>query len=308
MANRRFDPKKVRKRYNEKTNVSKITFYGKPLTQKQLEKYNAYRKNQENTVRVRKSTYKHKIPQGIRTKYFSAGTRYTLKSGHTAYWARPMTLRGGSNPNYNFRRIEYTDLQGKHLKTSSKDLWGGKVNKGGVSILKGPKEWLKQLLLAKTRLPIEVENYRVVIGRRALKIFQNSFKYKQFYSQGSQKWTPLAPYTIRKRAKRGNGSRILKEYGDLLQSLKFDESRMRVFTDIVPANSGKHKSRSLSYAGWHNEGEGTYGNGWGVRTPKPYIQRQFMGHSTYLDPFIDPFINKLMKLYLFDSVWLVKKY
>lgn len=115
----------------------------------------------------------------------------------------------------------------------------------------------------------------------------------------------------KKRARRGTGNRILKEYGDLYNSIRIKEHaglyRTRVYTDVVHANASHHKKHSICYAGYHNEGEGTYGSGWNGHKPKPYIRRQFMGHSSYLDPLTDSFMRKMVKLYLFDSVFLIKK-
>lgn len=96
-----------------------------------------------------------------------------------------------------------------------------------------------------------------------------------------------------------------------MESIKLKERvnliTTRVYTDIVPANAAKHKKHSICYAGYHNEGKGTYGRGWNGHKPKPYIRRQFMGHSSHLDPYKDSFMRKMMKMYLFDSVFLVKK-
>ena len=180
-----------------------------------------------------------------------------------------------------------------------------------ATILNGTKQWIRQIQISQYALRVQAENFRVVVGRRAMKVFQNSFKYQQFYSNRSRRWTPLSSYTLKKRARRGTGSRILKEYGDLYNSIKLDESagvgRTRVYTDIVPANAGHHKKHSICYAGYHNEGKGTYGSAWNGHKPKPYVKRQFMGHSSYLNPFTDSFMRKMMKLYLFDSVFLMKK-
>lgn len=228
-----------------------------------------------------------------------------------------MTLKGGSNPNYNWGRVSYINSKGSVSKSSSSGRWGADTNQGkrgaggSATILNGTKQWIRQIQISQYALRVQAENFRVVVGRRAMKVFQNSFKYQQFYSNRSRRWTPLSSYTLKKRARRGTGSRILKEYGDLYNSIKLDESagvgRTRVYTDIVPANAGHHKKHSICYAGYHNEGKGTYGSAWNGHKPKPYVKRQFMGHSSYLNPFTDSFMRKMMKLYLFDSVFLMKK-
>lgn len=246
-------------------------------------------------------------------KYFSHGTKFSSgKSRHLAAWAKPLTLRGGANPNYNWSRGEFKGLDGKIKRGSSKVRWGANINSNTpATVLVGTKQWIRQLQISIHALHIQAEHFRIVVGQRAIKVFQNSFKYQQFYSSRTQRWRPLSAYTLKKRAARGTGNRILKEYGDLYNSIKIDENAgpmtTRVYTDIVPANAGHHKRHSICYAGYHNEGKGTYGSGWNGHKPKPYIRRQFMGHSSHLDPYRDSFMKKMMKMYLFDSVFLIKK-
>lgn len=250
-------------------------------------------------------------------KYFSSGTKFTTRQGHAVAWSKPLSLKGGNTPNYNWGRVNFVDSSGKVRLTSSNSQWGANINqrKSGNSdstvILHGSKQWIRQLQISIHALHLQAENFRVMVGRRAIKVFQNSFKYQQFYSNRSQRWQALAPSTIKKRLKRGTGTRILKEYGDLYDSIKLEENaapfKTRVYTDIVPANTAHHKRQSICYAGYHNEGKGTYGAPKNGYTPKAYIKRKFMGHSSYLNPFSDNFMRKMMKLYLFDSVFLVKK-
>ena len=316
MSNKKFDPSKVRLNYRK----GELRYKGKSLTSQQLklyEKYEAEKSSLRNLKRAEKRRLK--IPKGIPSKYFSSRTRYITSQGHVEKWARPFTAKGGNNPNYNWKRVKYFDSNNIERRTSAKNYWGTQVGGGAkakgagnsVTILHGSKQWVQQLQISLYALQVQSENFRVVVGRRALKVFQNSFKYQQFYSSGSHRWASLSAYTLRKRARRGRGNRILKEYGDLYESIKMDDNagvaKTRIYTDIVPANTKKHKNHSICYAGYHNEGKGTYGSGWNGHKPKPYIKRQFMGHSSYLNPFTDSFMKKMMKLYLFDSVFLVKK-
>lgn len=247
------------------------------------------------------------------SKYFSSGTTYVTKQGHLDNWAKSLSLKGGSNLNNNWSKREYKGFNGKPHKTYDK--WGANVNQSsksnGATILNGSKQWVRQLQISIYALRVQAANFRVMVGRRALKVFQNSFKYQHFYSQGAHRWAPLSPYTLKKRARRDTGSRILKEYGDLSESLKFyatdQYTNVKVYTQVVSANIKKHKKYSICYAGYHNEGKGTYGSAWNGHKPKPYIQRQFMGHSSYLNPLTDSFMRKMLKLYLFDSVFLAKQ-
>ncbi len=306
MSRQKFDPSKV------KTQFGKHFYEGQRLGSHRERLYQQWLRNQGGGSVKGRATFPKQY-----SKYFSSGTRFTIRQGHIAPWAKPMTLKGGSNPNYNWGRVSYINSKGSVSKSSSSDRWGADTNQGkrgagsSATILNGTKQWIGQIQISQYALRMQAENFRVVVGRRAMKVFQNSFKYQQFYSNRSRRWTPLSSYTLKKRARRGTGSRILKEYGDLYNSIKLDESagvgRTRVYTDIVPANAGHHKKHSICYAGYHNEGKGTYGSAWNGHKPKPYVKRQFMGHSSYLNPFTDSFMRKMMKLYLFDSVFLMKK-
>lgn len=306
MSRQKFDPSKV------KTQFGKHFYEGQRLGSHRERLYQQWLRNQGGGSVKGRATFPKQY-----SKYFSSGTRFTIRQGHIAPWAKPMTLKGGSNPNYNWGRVSYINSKGSVSKSSSSSRWGADTNQGkrgagsSATILNGTKQWIKQIQISQYALRVQAENFRVVVGRRAMKVFQNSFKYQQFYSNRSRRWTPLSSYTLKKRARRGTGSRILKEYGDLYNSIKLDESagvgRTRVYTDIVPANAGHHKKHSICYAGYHNEGKGTYGSAWNGHKPKPYVKRQFMGHSSYLNPFTDSFMRKMMKLYLFDSVFLMKK-
>lgn len=306
MSRQKFDPSKV------KTQFGKHFYEGQRLGSHRERLYQQWLRNQGGGSVKGRATFPKQY-----SKYFSSGTRFTIRQGHIAPWAKPMTLKGGSNPNYNWGRVSYINSKGSVSKSSSSDRWGADTNQGkrgagsSATILNGTKQWIRQIQISQYALRMQAENFRVVVGRRAMKVFQNSFKYQQFYSNRSRRWTPLSSYTLKKRARRGTGSRILKEYGDLYNSIKLDESagvgRTRVYTDIVPANAGHHKKHSICYAGYHNEGKGTYGSAWNGHKPKPYVKRQFMGHSSYLNPFTDSFMRKMMKLYLFDSVFLIKK-
>lgn len=306
MSRQKFDPSKV------KTQFGKHFYEGQRLGSHRERLYQQWLRNQGGGSVKGRATFPKQY-----SKYFSSGTRFTIRQGHIAPWAKPMTLKGGSNPNYNWGRVSYINSKGSVSKSSFSDRWGADTNQGkrgagsSATILNGTKQWIRQIQISQYALRVQAENFRVVVGRRAMKVFQNSFKYQQFYSNRSRRWTPLSSYTLKKRARRGTGSRILKEYGDLYNSIKLDESagvgRTRVYTDIVPANAGHHKKHSICYAGYHNEGKGTYGSAWNGHKPKPYVKRQFMGHSSYLNPFTDSFMRKMMKLYLFDSVFLMKK-
>lgn len=299
MSKPQFDPSKF------STTLGTLYYDGKKATSYRIKQYNRYIRG---GGRSRVSSVSKQYG-----KYFSSKTNFTSgRGGHLASWAKPMTLRGGANPNYNWSRAQFRGANGKIINGSSKTRWGANINSSSpATILVGTKQWIRQLQISIHALYVQSEHFRIVVGQRAIKVFQNSFKYQQFYSNRTQRWKPLAPYTLKKRASRGTGNRILKEYGDLYNSIKIDENAKpmttRVYTDVVPANAAHHKRHSICYAGYHNEGRGTYGRGWNGHKPKPYIRRQFMGHSSHLNPYKDSFLRKMMKMYLFDSVFLVKK-
>ena len=253
---------------------------------------------------------------------FSKDIEFINKQGHSLDWAKNYTTRGGKQPVINAKRLDYQTFKptnntitlsngtqiaifkpGKVQKTKGK--WGPMFNKGVANKAKvfTHKEWMWHLGAAVRQLAVQAANFRVFVGERAKKIFEDSFRYQKFHSKDSAKWTPLSAATLNKRRKRGTGNKILREYGDLRQSMKIDNGenfgKTRVYTEIVQANTGKKKHHSICYAGYHNEGEGTYG-----KNGKPYIKRQFMGHSTYLDPFVDYKIRAGLRKFMFDLVFM----
>lgn len=231
---------------------------------------------------------------------FNKNLKIPTKNGS---WGKPLTITGGKNANFAWGRGLYKNAEGGISQVSSKLKFGTQVNSGGTT---GEFESFAQLArhfqVTSHALSLNIEHFRIAALHRAHKIFLTSFKIKAFHSRGEANWPALATFTIHKRAKRGTGSRILYELGDLKNSIKVDEGTGKIFTDKVAPK--KHKKLYNCYAGWHNEGEGTYGKGFGARPPQPYKKRQFIGHSTYLDPFVDNQMSWMVKRYLFDSVFL----
>lgn len=301
MPRKPFDPSKF------STRLGTLYYDGQRASQSRIKQYNRYMRGGGSRPTVSKQY----------GKYFSSETKFTSRQGHLNQWAKPLSLKGGQNPNYGWGRINYRDFNGAVKRVSSSQHWGADITQrkrgglNGVTVLDGKKQWVRQIQISLHQLYVQAENFRIVVGHRAIKVFRNSFKYQHFYGGQTAKWASLAPYTLKKRASRGTGNRILKEYGDLYNSIKIDEQAgpitTRIYTDIVPSNASHHKKHSICYAGYHNEGIGTYGSGWNGHKPRPYIRRQFIGHSCYLNPLTDSFMKKMMKLYLFDSVFLVKK-
>lgn len=176
--------------------------------------------------------------------------------------------------------------------------------------------WLrKHLIGVAEKIEINAMNFTVILSLRAQKIFQDSFKYKKFYSASGSPWEPLAESTIKKRQRKhtwpGAGG-MLREYGDMFASIKVRRGAGKkfiggVFTDVNEyadhAYTGKHgrkyadkrgyKSGILCYAGLHNAGGRVRG---GHRLPK----RQFMGHSTYLFEFALAQVDRYLFFNVFD--------
>lgn len=316
MARRPFDVSKYKKQLgilyrNVGTASDPIWDRATPIEIKRYEKAMSSADTPQRTIRAKKMQ-----PQF--NKYFGSSTRLREANNRLAKWAGPLSLRGGKDPIYNFERALFED-GGEIRKDSDSRRWGANLNNlnrkdmdkpgtGISAILNGAREWIRQIQISKHQLSINAEYFRIAVGYRAQKVFQDSFKYQKFWASGSQPWAPLSTFTKKKRAKRGTGTRILKEYGDLYESIKMDENASkgltRIYTDIVKANPEHHKKHSICYAGYHNDPRpgDTYGNGWGKRRPKQYIRRQFMGHSDK----IDSFAARIMKRYLFDSVFLIK--
>lgn len=196
------------------------------------------------------------------------------------------------------------------------DYWGAKIGQGkgstGVYVFKSFFELQQHLMLAQHLLAVQAENFRVVVGRRALRIFELSFKYHKFYNEGKS-WKNLASYTQKKRKWKktwhGVHASKLNEYGKLAESLKIESTpqRTRIYTEKIrikrPDSKKGWRTVNMAYAGIHNEGV-PRGNKWGKAIP----QRQFMGWDSAgsLDK-VDKFAYSIADRYLFDSVFLVKK-
>lgn len=174
---------------------------------------------------------------------------------------------------------------GKHstkngLKT--KKSWAA-FGGGEIIHLKDFREMRLQMTIAAHQLPIAAEHWRFVLAQRALKIFQDSFSIKRFYSKGSKRWAELKKSTIKKRKRKGTWfgtGGILQETNALYNSLEYIPT-VKSFTSGVRANRW--------YAGVHNDAED------GDHVPR----RQFMGHSTL----IDDFVASYERAYLFDTVF-----
>lgn len=172
------------------------------------------------------------------------------------------------------------------------------------------KQWGIHLRIVQYEIEINTVNFVQVMIRYAKRIFEKSFEAQKFYSQGGQKWDSIKESTQDIRNKRGIlSTRILDERGALKNSLGIEAAVVgRAFMASIVTNPVTDRDgRKVCYAAIHNEASGSYsfGNNNRVfrrRIPKsPSVQRQFMGHSTY----IDSFATKIRNKYFLDAVFLL---
>ena len=109
MSKAKFDPSKFSTRWG-------ILYYdGQTASQYRIKQYNRYVKGAGGRITSVPKQY---------NKYFSQGTSFTTRQGHLQSWAKPLTLRGGQNPNYNWSRVGYSDFDGVIRNGSSSMLSG----------------------------------------------------------------------------------------------------------------------------------------------------------------------------------------
>lgn len=179
------------------------------------------------------------------------------------------------------------------------------------------QEFQAQIQYLPKMFDIAVLNFTVAVAKRALVVFQHSFKEKRFYSGDGESWPELSSFTIRKRLRRGTWpghGGMMQEYGKLYNSIqRLNEITGKsvmigdgIYHETVHTNENMFPPRGrggqkFCYAGIHNNPEGhTYGDGFGGQiTPRPVKKRQFMGFSTYIDQFEEQYIDR----YLFHQIF-----
>lgn len=244
------------------------------------------------------------------------------RGGHIRDWYKPLTISDKGGIKFSKVHHEWTTVRrrGDGTITSSKtrvirsnSKWGVQIKqqgKGGAFVLNGLGDWLRQLAIAKYRMALGAEYFRIAIGHRAKRVFELSFKYHKFYNENTE-WKPLAEYTEKKRKRTntwyGDNKSKLYEHGRLASSLRLTNNSKvtRIETQKVSVArryKGYTRVHSYVYAGWHNE-DNPRGRKWGEKIP----QRQFMGFSssTSFDK-VDDFAFKIADRYLFDNVFLAK--
>ena len=91
MSRQKFDPSKV------KTQFGKHFYEGQRLGSHRERQYQQWLRSQNGGTAKGRAAFPKQY-----SKYFSSGTKFTTRQGHLASWAKPMSLKGGSNPNYNW--------------------------------------------------------------------------------------------------------------------------------------------------------------------------------------------------------------
>lgn len=253
-----------------------------------------------------------------------------LKSGRLQEYLKPLGI--GEKVEYKEttrnKRGSYSYQRGEKIQTINRQRYVGNLewNKNGTlsndpSRTSGKweasgaksgnltgKQWATHLLIAAHELEINTVNFVQVMTRYAKRVFEKSFEIQRFYSKGAPNWIPLRPSTKRIRESRGVLSqKILIERRQLMDSLDLDFGFVggafsgAVYTKTVNDRNGGQ----VCYAAIHNEADGTYtlgneNNVLGRRIPTTgSVQRQFMGHSTY----IESFATKIRNKYFLDAVF-----
>lgn len=248
---------------------------------------------------------------------FVAGTKLSDASGRIVAPFREMSigqeLRSGRHARSNnegkglkttwFRDPRKMELPSNYQGVGAKKVGNSYVTrqnwqataKEGIIRFKDVNQLYQHLISVAHQIPIATEHWRMVLARRALAVFQESFILKRFNSDGAHNWKRISPWTRKKRKWKGTwpgAGKLMQETNALCKSLHVKDGAL---TSSVVA--------SAHYAGIHNcpEPGMTYGNGFGGKymPPKPVTKRQFMGHSTKIDEFIAAY----EKNYLFDTIF-----
>ena len=245
------------------------------------------------------------IPEKFRTSFPSDMFERKSRGGYRvsdSYLKPYQGKRFGMTNPYSALNIKVNGAQKSYLKNAEQTAKGPK----GLTFA-----WLRKHLMGVVeRIEVNALNYTVILSLRAQKIFQDSFKYKKFYSADGSSWEQLQDSTIKKRQRKhtwpGAGG-ILREYGDMFKSIQVRRGSGKRFVGGVYTDTDAYKQHKYTdkngksrvdrrgvfcYAGLHNEGGRIRG---GHRLPK----RQFIGHSTYFFEFA----YKQADRYLFFNVF-----
>ncbi len=152
--------------------------------------------------------------------------------------------------------------------------------------------------IAFRKIKIQKLKFEVDMAKAAVEVFRKSFDQKKFRTWGSTAWKPLAPFTVRQRRKFGTDpSKILVDTGTLKRSIKAVPNEGKVITD-PSAYTGARRHKGVCYAGIHNDPK--YFGAINVSARNHVVpQRQFMGHSSYMQRYG----SELIELDMFDMLF-----
>lgn len=249
-----------------------------------------------------------------RQALFPKGTSFRTGEGRLRGWAAPMALDSKRVSKRGTTRV-FTGKQkitlgidkpmtgattpmrnnGKFLGYRTRDSWGAPKGGKNVISLKNLKEMVLCMKISEHMLSVQASAWSLLIAYRAKAIFQESFTMKRFNSANSKAWKANTSWTVKKRKWKHTwpgAGKLMMEYGKICSN--FD------------VKSKGAVARTYTYghaAALHNNppAGATYGNGFGGKynPPKPFVQRQFMGHSSLMRPFMLEYENK----YWFRSVF-----
>lgn len=243
-------------------------------------------------------------------------TKFTDKAGHMRSLYGPLTIGGfkGStlkNPKHSNARL--MSLPAGYNAGNSQNIKGQMRTRtkwaafGPITKLT-PIEWRRQLIIAAHQSEIAKEQWKTILIKRAETVFKESFTLKRFNSKGSEAWPKNTQWTIKKRRRTEHWEKH-KRWGSYYRTaggtwpgaggLMQETGRLSKQFKIIRKPFSLALATDTPYAGIHNAPEGsgyTYGRICGAQ---PVKRRQFMGHSTL----IDDFIEKYERRYLFDDVF-----
>jgi len=235
------------------------------------------------------------------TRQYFSGESHFLNSEGRKYVA-------SKGKNYDPRREIFDEKYVK--KDGTLDMWKlrnaqkmGKVNefpnKAGKSISVSFEMAIAHLRdIAVIRLKVNSLRFEVDMAKMAEKVFKESFSQRKFRTQAAKPWKPLAPYTVKQRARYGTSpSRILVDTGTLMKSITAVPGEGRVITD-PRAYSGARRHKGVCYAGIHNDPRDFGATNVNARN-HVVTQRQFMGHSSVLRDYG----RMLFKIDMFDLLF-----
>lgn len=139
------------------------------------------------------------------------------------------------------------------------------------------------------KFQVNVHNFEVDAGKKAVEVFQGSFKLKRFNDEGQKRW----PHWQGKYQGKGT---LMDETGTLKNSIKVKSikgHKITIFTDPKDFSTSVSRNRGFCYAAVHNNLDSIAN-----KPPRgPKKERQFIGHTTVLQGKLDK-----LSVHLFDGL------